>query len=102
MRLKKYGGHNFHDGDANEESHSEGPKLLHYRSATIKDVIERQSVTWKRILQGKIELPTSKVYLYDSEGNPAGELIYPLQPVAIMAQDHIKERTLETTWKERG
>ena len=73
------GGYIFHDGDANEESHSEGPKLLHYRSATIKDVIERQSVTWKRLLQGKIELPTSKVYLYNAEGNPAGELIYPLQ-----------------------
>jgi hypothetical protein len=73
------GGYIFHDGDANDESHSEGPKLLHYRSATIKDVTERQSVTWKRLLQQKIELPTPKVYLYDAEGNPAGELIYPVQ-----------------------
>lgn len=33
----------------------------------------------KKLLQEKFELPTPKVYLYNAEGNPAGELIYPLQ-----------------------
>ena len=35
------GGYTFYDGDIDEDSHN-GPPLLHYRSATIKDVAKRQ------------------------------------------------------------
>lgn len=79
------GGYTFRDGDDDEDSHSEG--LLHYRSATIKDVTERQSATWMKLLNEKVELPTPKVYLYNAEGNPTGELTYPLQHSTGSPQD---------------
>ena len=31
------------------------------------------------MLKTRAELPTPKVYLYTADGNPSGELIYPVQ-----------------------
>ena len=72
------GGYLFRDSDNDVDSHSEGPKLLHYRHATIKDVTKRQTESWKTMLTERIQLPTPKVFLYTSEGNPKGEITYPI------------------------
>ena len=50
-------GYHFFDGDEDLESHSEGPSLLHYRSALLEEV-------------GKQQTYTKVVHLYDEDGNP--------------------------------
>ena len=36
-------GYRFCDGDTDHTSHPEGPDLLHFRSATLKDVVAQQT-----------------------------------------------------------
>ena len=73
---KKTCGYQFFDGDSDDTSHIEGPKLLHFRSTKISDVVQKQNEAWKVILDQKISLPTSRVQLYNGEGNATDELSY--------------------------
>ena len=71
-------GYHFHDADTAQDSQTDGPQLLHYRSATLKDVTIRQSQCWEKLVKEKIELPTPKLYIYTSDGHLDGEITYPL------------------------
>ena len=49
--------------------------LLHFRSASIPAVYQRQKECWKQILRDSVNLPTPQIQLYDEIGNPT-ELIH--------------------------
>ena len=72
------GGYLFRDGDNDVQSHSEGPKLLHFRLASIRDVTKRQTDSWKVVISQRTQLPTPKIFLYTNEGSPNGVIEYPL------------------------
>lgn len=59
----------FFDGKDKPEYHREGPQLLHFRNATIKDVIHRQNEAWQAILEGEIQIPAECIR------NKEGQLI---------------------------
>ena len=73
-------GYLFFDGDNDSSSHIEGPKLLHFRSARLEDVVKRRKASWKSVLNAKMELPTPRVQLYDEDGCPNTLLTYSDQP----------------------
>ena len=60
--------YHFLDGATDPESHLEGPLLLHYRSSTLKDVIQRQKDCWQTILRNSFEIPSQTVSVYDRDG----------------------------------
>ena len=56
----------FLDSDLDPEYHTEGPNVLHFRSASLKDVSIRATECWGLILQNKVGLPITAVRVYDS------------------------------------
>jgi hypothetical protein len=62
----------FMDGDDDRNYHSQGPILLHFKTSSLDDVVNRQKKSWKQILDQFIPLPTPKVHIYDTDGTPTG------------------------------
>ena len=58
----------FKDGDDNPKYNSQGPQLLHFRTATLDDVLSRQKKCWKHIVENFTVLPTPRVSIFDTEG----------------------------------
>ena len=58
----------FYDGATDPPYHSQGPKLLHFRDATIENVIQRQRDCWKKAIDQSIPLPTTILSTYDDQG----------------------------------
>jgi hypothetical protein len=59
----------FLDSDLDLEYRTEGPNVLHFRSASLKDVSARADQCWRAILQDKIGLPITAVRNYDCSGS---------------------------------
>ena len=63
---REFGGEKHHVGtsfffmETDDGTHSEGPKLLHFRLLKLNDVIKQQNKVWKEILEKRIGLPTSR------------------------------------------
>ena len=61
--------YHFFDGPSDPDSHEEGPRLLHYREKSVKDVVERQATYWKELLKRSTTLLTATLVNYDEEGD---------------------------------
>ena len=42
-------GYRFYDGECDDNSHTEVPELMHFRSARLEDVVEGQKESWEKI-----------------------------------------------------
>ena len=69
-----HNGYWFFDGSDDPISHPEGPVLRHFRSTTLKDVSESTQQIWNVVLEKKLDLPTTRLQLYDTNGLPLSEL----------------------------
>ena len=58
----------FNDSDLDSEIHTEGPSVLHFRNASLKDISSRASQCWQIILHDKIGIPIRVVRRYDTQG----------------------------------
>ena len=87
----------FMDGDDDPNYHSHGPTLLHFRTASLNDVVTRQKNSWKQILDQFIPLPTQKVYTYDTDGNPTATRVFPTISTHMSAHS-----SNPTTMDDRG
>ena len=59
----------FLDSDLDPEYHTDGPSVLHFRSASLKDVSNRADQCWRKILCDKIGLPLTAVRVYGTNGS---------------------------------
>jgi hypothetical protein len=58
----------FHDGDHDPDFHPIGPKLHHFRSFTIQNVLREKHESWKKILTKNIVIPASSIAIYSPDG----------------------------------
>ena len=70
-------GYHFFDSDDNPDYHPQGPKLFHFRHATLQKLATFKKKAWETILEKEIPLPTPFVRLYNSEGNSIGVRTFP-------------------------
>ena len=59
----------FFDGKDKPDYQCEGPQLLHFGNATIKDAIRRQNEAWQPIIEAEIQIPADCIW------NKEGQLI---------------------------
>ena len=59
----------FHDADTDLNFNSEGPELKHFRTATLQDIAIQSQDAWKRIVQEKISLPSTRLCIFDEYGD---------------------------------
>ena len=59
----------FFDGDAGPSSHSEGPILHHFRSASLADIDFYLHQKWEECCSGNIQLPAKYIRQYQSDGS---------------------------------
>ena len=59
----------FHDGDHDPEVHPLGPKLHHFRSFTIKDVLRRKRDSWNEIMAKNTIVPARTIAIYSPDGS---------------------------------
>ena len=59
----------FTDGDQDSHCQSGRPELLHFREAGFREVLERATLCWQKILDAKIPIPLSAVHTYTSDGS---------------------------------
>ena len=59
----------FFDGKDKPDYQCEGPQLLHFGNATIKDAIRRQNEAWQAIIEAEIQIPAECIQ------NKEGQLI---------------------------
>ena len=57
----------FHDGDHDPNTHPLGPKLHHFWSSTIEDVLREKRDSWKDILDKNITIPAFTIAIYSSD-----------------------------------
>ena len=69
---KETNGFLFHDADKDPDTRPEGPKLLHFRSSSMKMIAERQDTAWRKVLATKTSLPTVFIRLFDDSGMCTG------------------------------
>ena len=87
-------GYHFYDGECDDNSHTEGPELMHFRSARLEDVAVRQKESWEKICLMGTELPTMQIQLYNDRGCPSNTLTFPTN------QEDNTEGVIETTTPE--
>ena len=56
------------DGSDEEEFCDDGPALQHFRSSTLNYVRNHLQQSWKKSIEDDVTLPTSKITIYDEEG----------------------------------
>ena len=67
----------FHDGAGQQSSRLQGPPLHHFRSWTVRMERAYLAESWKSCISNpQLLLPTSKINLYDSEGDFIGHKKY--------------------------
>ena len=68
----------FHDSDTDSDSHSECPTLNHFRHTSLPDVYRQNDEVLHDWIQSNTSLPTTKIRIYQQDGNCIGEKHYPL------------------------
>ena len=56
------------DSDVDTQAEPSKPPMLHFRSASIKDVVARQRLSWEEVMAKKVEIPTTKLHIYSDDG----------------------------------
>ena len=68
-------GFHFKDGD-NDQAERGTFTLLQHRHHTVKDVEERRTTCWDKIIQDRIYIPTNSIKIYNQQGESIGKLEY--------------------------
>ncbi|XP_019624951.1 PREDICTED: uncharacterized protein LOC109470439 [Branchiostoma belcheri] len=56
----------FHDGP-NDKPHSDGPKLHHFRTTSLKDEYKYLQQKWKECLERRVRMPACKLWVYEGQ-----------------------------------
>ena len=61
---ENHGEYKFFDADRDPDYNVLGPKLMHFRTATVQDVYEQSLKKWENVIEQKIILPSPYIRLF--------------------------------------